>query len=216
MASNTEHSFIAIFTIFLGLALMVVCITLVNSNSFPKPESSRVDIIIQDRSIVATAVPRITSEFNSLADVGWYGSSYLMATCCLQLFFGKLYAEFQVKWVFLAALAVFEIGSIICAAAPSSVVLIVGRAVAGAGCAGLMSGAFIVSRRLQDDTTKNRKLTLSQMLRMFIPVHQLPKYTGALGGMSGISQIIAPTLGGTLTRYRSHNTQLTTPRCLYR
>lgn len=68
-----------------------------------------------------------------------------MTTCCLQLFFGKLYSEFQVKWVFLSALVIFEVGSVICAAAPNSVVLIIGRAIAGAGCAGLYSGAFIVS-----------------------------------------------------------------------
>lgn len=27
-----------------------------------------------DNSIIATAVPQITDEFNSLSDVGWYGS----------------------------------------------------------------------------------------------------------------------------------------------
>lgn len=27
-----------------------------------------------DNSIIATAIPRITDEFNSLDDVGWYGS----------------------------------------------------------------------------------------------------------------------------------------------
>ncbi|OAA60827.1 sulfate permease 2 [Cordyceps fumosorosea ARSEF 2679] len=161
MASMQPASPFAIFAIFTGLAFMVICIAL-------------------DRSIVATAIPKITSEFHSLPDVGWYGSAYLMTTCCLQLFFGKLYAEFQVKWVFLSALVIFEVGSVICAAAPSSVVLIVGRAIAGAGCAGLMSGAFI-------------------LFRFFIPVNDLPKYTGALGGMSGIAQVIAPTLGGVFT-----------------
>ncbi|ATY62230.1 sulfate permease 2 [Cordyceps militaris] len=159
--STQPASPFAIFAIFTGLALMIICIAL-------------------DRSIVATAVPQITSEFRSLSDAGWYGSAYLMSTCCLQLFFGKLYAEFRVKWVFLSALVLFEAGSVVCAAAPSSLVLIVGRAVAGAGCAGLMSGAFI-------------------LIRFFIPVDELPKYTGALGGMSGIAQIIAPTLGGVLT-----------------
>lgn len=68
-----------------------------------------------------------------------------MTTCCLQLFFGKLYAEFTIKWVFLAALAIFEVGSVVCAVAPGSTVLIVGRAVAGMGAAGLVSGAIIVS-----------------------------------------------------------------------
>lgn len=140
-----------LFAIFIGLALMVICIALVCHQlfNFLQTRYSFSNLHSQDRSIVATAIPKITSDFHSLPDVGWYGSAYLMTTCCLQLFFGKLYAEFQVKWVFLWALVIFEVGSVICAAAPSSVVLIVGRAVAGAGCAGLMSGAFIV--RLQDN-----------------------------------------------------------------
>lgn len=30
---------------------------------------------------VNQAIPRITSEFHSLADVGWYGSAYQLARC---------------------------------------------------------------------------------------------------------------------------------------
>jgi MFS family permease len=59
--------------------------------------------------------------------------------------YGKLYAELDVKWLFLSAVAIFEIGSIVCAAAPSSAALIVGRAVAGLGSAGITTGAMTVS-----------------------------------------------------------------------
>ena len=68
--------------------------------------------------------------------------------CCFQLPVGKLSAELNVKWVFLGTLAIFEVGSIICAAAPSSTVLIVGRAIAGVGGAGIIGGALIVGLRL--------------------------------------------------------------------
>ncbi|KAL1866128.1 hypothetical protein VTK73DRAFT_4873 [Phialemonium thermophilum] len=136
----------------------------------------------QDRTIIVTAVPKITTEFHSLNDIGWYGSSYLLTSCCFQLMFGKLYAEFNVKWVFLIALAIFEVGSTICAAAPNSTALIVGRAVAGLGSSGLATGAFTI-------------LTLS------VPLHNRPKVTGIIGGASGIAQILAPTLGGVFTTY---------------
>ncbi|CAD6446609.1 fa99eeed-0d79-433d-9188-ef55d8ac1cba [Sclerotinia trifoliorum] len=86
-----------------------------------------------DNTIIATAIPKITSVFNSLGDVGWYGSSYLLTTTALQPSFGRIYTYFDVKWTYLSALVLFEIGSIICAAARNSVTLIVGRAVAGAG-----------------------------------------------------------------------------------
>lgn len=134
-----------------------------------------------DRSILATAIPKITSEFNSIDDVAWYGSAYLLTTCAFQLPFGKLYAEFTAKWVFVAALAIFEIGSIVAAAAPSSVALIVGRAIQGVGCAGAMTGGMTI-------------------LALALPVHKRPAFGGILAGVSGISQIVAPALGGVLTQ----------------
>lgn len=97
-----------------------------------------------DNTIIATAIPKITDHFNSLDDVGWYGSSYLLTTCAFQLFFGKLYTFFSIKWVYLSAIAIFELGSLICGAAPTSVALIVGRAVAGVGSAGIFAGALVI------------------------------------------------------------------------
>ncbi|RYP45712.1 hypothetical protein DL768_007983 [Monosporascus sp. mg162] len=133
-----------------------------------------------DRSIVATAVPKITSEFSSLPDVGWYGSAYLLTACCFQLLFGKLFVEFATKWVFLAALVIFEVGSVVCATAPNSVALIIGRAVSGIGCAGLIAGCLII-------------------IAETVPLHKRPKYTGVIGGSIGIAQVLAPTLGGVFT-----------------
>ena len=46
-------------------------------------------LVALDNTIIATAIPTITNRFNSLGDVGWYGSAYLLTTCALQLFFGK-------------------------------------------------------------------------------------------------------------------------------
>ena len=53
--------------------------------------------------------------------------------------------------MFLTGLAIFEIGSVICAAAPNSIALIIGRAVAGVGGAGLVSGALIVRNLVYED-----------------------------------------------------------------
>jgi len=38
----------------------------------------------------------------------------------------------------------FEVGSALCGAAPSSKLLILGRAIAGVGSAGILTGAFVV------------------------------------------------------------------------
>ena len=50
----------------------------------------------------------------------------------------------QVKGTFLSAIGIFEIGSLICALAPSSIVLIIGRAIAGIGVGGIFSGALVI------------------------------------------------------------------------
>jgi MFS family permease len=101
-------------------------------------------LLYQDNTIIATAIPRITDHFSAIDDIGWYGSSYLLTTCAFQLLFGKIYTFYPVKWVFLGAIFIFEVGSAVCGAAPTSEALIIGRAVAGVGSAGIFSGALII------------------------------------------------------------------------
>ncbi|KAA6407365.1 MAG: MFS general substrate transporter [Lasallia pustulata] len=46
---------------------------------------------------LATAIPRITTVFDSLNHVGWYSSSYRLTTCSLQPSFGRIYTYFDVR-----------------------------------------------------------------------------------------------------------------------
>lgn len=98
-------------------------------------------LVALDRLIIATAVPRITDDFHSAADVGWYASSFLLTNAAFQLAFGKLYTFYSVKRVFLASVLLFEAGSAVCGAAGGSAVFIFGRALSGVGGAGIFSGA---------------------------------------------------------------------------
>lgn len=136
--------------------------------------------LLQDGTILATAIPKITNSFNSLDDVGWYGSSFLFTNCTVQLFFGKLYTFYSAKWVFLSGLGIFEIGSLVCAIAPNSVSLIIGRAIAGIGAAGLFSGAIII-------------------IANTVPLRIRPIYIGILSSMHSIASVAGPILGGAFT-----------------
>lgn len=79
-----------------------------------------------------------------MASQGWYGSAYLLTTTALQPMYGNIYKLFNVKLAYLAAVFIFEIGSLVCAVAPSSTAFIVGRAIAGIGTAGLFSGSIVI------------------------------------------------------------------------
>ncbi|KAL1853595.1 MFS sugar transporter [Diaporthe australafricana] len=133
-----------------------------------------------DNSIIATAIPKITDQFHSLDAVGWYGSAYLLTTAALQLLFGKFYSYLNIKWVFLSAIGLFELGSLICGVAPNSTALIIGRAIAGAGSAGILSGALII-------------------LAFTVPLRQRPAYAGGITSMYGIASVAGPLLGGVFT-----------------
>ncbi|KAJ5384994.1 Major facilitator superfamily domain general substrate transporter [Penicillium concentricum] len=135
-----------------------------------------------DSSIIATAIPRITSQFNSTSDIGWYGSAYSFAMCALQPVAGKLFASFAMKGMFLGCLAVFELGSLLCALAVNSPMLIVGRAIAGIGAAGCFTGAFCI-------------------VAVSIPLVKRPFYIGILQSTFGIATIIGPVLGGVFTEH---------------
>ena len=137
-------------------------------------------VVALDNTIIATAIPRITTQFDSLNDVGWYGSAYLLTTTSLQPSFGKVYTYFNVKWTYLSALLIFELGSILCAAARNSTMLIVGRAVAGAGAAALFSGGMTI-------------------VGYSVALRKRSMYIALLSSMFGISSVVGPILGGALT-----------------
>jgi len=54
-------------------------------------------LVMLDSSIISTAIPQITDEFNSLLDVGWYGSAYQLASSAFVPLAGKIYTFFPIK-----------------------------------------------------------------------------------------------------------------------
>lgn len=65
-------------------------------------------VMALDATIIGTAVPSITTEFNSLDDIAWYGSGYLLTITAFQPSIGKLYRYVNVKLVFMTCVVVFE------------------------------------------------------------------------------------------------------------
>ncbi|KAJ5364122.1 uncharacterized protein N7496_009835 [Penicillium cataractarum] len=139
-------------------------------------------LVLLDTSIIVTAIPVITTQFHSLEDLGWYGSSYQIASACLQPLAGRIYTNFRTKWAFLSFFFVFELGSLLCGLATSSKMLIVARAVAGLGSAGLMNGSLTI-------------------ISSSVPLHKSPPLIGIMMGFCQLGIVLGPLLGGAFTEY---------------
>ena len=63
-----------------------------------------------------------------------------MGSVAIILLVGRCYALFEIKWLMIGSIVVFEIGSAICGAAPNMNAMIVGRVIAGMGGAGMYMG----------------------------------------------------------------------------
>ncbi|KAI1296448.1 major facilitator superfamily domain-containing protein [Xylaria venustula] len=137
-------------------------------------------LIFLDSSIISTAIPKITDEFNSLKDIGWYGSAYQLGSAVFVPLSGGIYQNFRLKWSYLVFFAIFEAGSAICGAAPTSVALIIGRVVAGIGASGINSGAFTI-------------------LACSVPIEKRPAILGVLFGIAQLGAVLGPLIGGAFT-----------------
>ncbi|KAL7908475.1 major facilitator superfamily domain-containing protein [Trichoderma velutinum] len=134
-------------------------------------------LVSLDLTIVATAIPKITDQFNGLSDIAWYSSAFFMTMGGFQSAWGKIYKYFPLKTSYLIAIFIFELGSLICAVAPSSTALIVGRAFAGVGAAGIGSGSYTIIG-----------LSASPKSR--------PMFTGIVGTSYGVAAAVGPLIGG--------------------
>ena len=78
--------------------------------------------------------------FKEIDKLAWVGLGFPMASVAVILPLGRMYGMFNIKWLILTSIFLFELGSAICGAAPTSNALIVGRVIAGAGGSGMYLG----------------------------------------------------------------------------
>jgi EmrB/QacA subfamily drug resistance transporter len=133
-----------------------------------------------DNQIVSTALPTIVGEFGELERFGWVGSAYLLATSTVMPIYGKLGDLFGRKYVMMAAIAIFTLGSLICGLAVSMDALIASRVLQGLGGGGIMVSIFSVNADLFEPRLRPRYQSYSSLMLMA---------AGAVG----------PTLGGALS-----------------
>ena len=130
-----------------------------------------------DQTLLVTATPRIATELGGLSQTSWIAAGYLLASTVTAPLYGRLGDRFGRRNVMLAALAVFAIGSLACALAPTMVLLIAARVLQGLGGGGLM--------------------VLSQaLIGELVPPWDRPRYQGYFAVIFTTSSVGGPLVGG--------------------
>src|SRR5450759_2424904 len=130
-----------------------------------------------DQMIFSTALPTIVGELHGVDHMLWVTTAYILASTIMLPIYGKLGDLVGRKGLFIVAIALFIIGSVIGALAPDMTWLIGGRAVQGLGGGGLM----ILAQAIIADV---------------VPARERGRYMGIMGGVFALSSVAGPLLGG--------------------
>ncbi|KAL4963029.1 major facilitator superfamily domain-containing protein [Aspergillus stella-maris] len=130
-----------------------------------------------DNTIVADIQGSVVEQFGEIQKLTWLGSGFPLGSIALLLSIGKAYGLWNIKWLWVLSIAIFQIGSAICGAAPNMNALIIGRVIAGAGGAGMYLGGL------------NLTAVLTTM-------EERPIYMAINGTVWGVGTIIGPLVGG--------------------
>jgi len=130
-----------------------------------------------ESTVVSTGMPTIVSQLGGLESYSWVFTAFMLASTTTVPLYGKLSDLFGRRPVFVAAMAIFLIGSALCGLATTMPQLIAFRTIQGIGAGGLLPLVFIIIGDL---------FSLEQRARL----------QGLFSGVWGISSIAGPLLGG--------------------
>lgn len=104
----------------------------------------------------------------------------MLTSCIVQLLYGKIYYNYNQKYILITSICIFEAGSAICGGAPSSPVFIFGRALAGVGSTGIFTGSIV-------------------SITYIVPLKYRPLVQSTFSSLFALSSVLSPLIGGALT-----------------
>ena len=137
-----------------------------------------------ESTVVATAMPTIVGQLGGLEHFSWVFSAFMLASTTTVPLYGKLSDIYGRRKLYVFAMALFLIGSVLCGLANTMTQLIFARALQGIGAGGILPLAFIL---------------IGEMFSL----EQRTKMQGVFSGVWGVSSIAGPLLGGFLVEQLS-------------
>ena len=137
-----------------------------------------------DQTIVGTALPTIAGDLHGLNELSWVATAYLLTSAVTTPLYGKIGDLFGRKKIFLSAIVIFLVGSMLCGLSQNMAELIFFRGLQGIGAGGLMS------------------LILAIVGDVVSP-RQRGRYMGYFMSVFAISSVVGPLIGGLFTDHLS-------------
>ncbi len=135
-----------------------------------------------DQTIVAPALPAIAGEFGDWGNVSWVVTAYLLVATVVIPIYGRASDVYGRRPVMAVAIAIFCLGSVLCALSSSMVLLSLARGVQALGGGGLISIAMTVVGDIFEPRERGR-------------------YQGYISGVYAFAALLGPTLGGVISDY---------------
>src|SRR3954470_15136948 len=132
-----------------------------------------------DQTIVVTALPRIVADLGGLTSYSWIVTAYMLALTVTVPLYGKLVDVYGARRPFLGAVALFLVGSGLCALAQTMPQLVAFRVLQGLGAGGLVPIALSTVGGL-------------------VPPRDRGRYQGLIGATFAAAAIGGPPLGGVI------------------
>lgn len=130
-----------------------------------------------DQSVVGTAMRTIADDLHGLSAQAWVTTAYLITSTIATPIYGKLGDIFGRRYLFITAISIFVVGSVISGFANSMYELAAFRAIQGIGAGGLFALALTI-------------------LADIVPPRERAKYQGLFLAVFGTSSVLGPLIGG--------------------
>ncbi|KAI0547647.1 major facilitator superfamily domain-containing protein [Xylaria curta] len=132
-----------------------------------------------ENTAVTVALPIIVSDLDMGENYIWLTNAFFISSAAIQPLVGQLCNIFGRRWIMLANVAIFTLGSGICGGANNAAMIIAGRVVQGLGSGGItLLGDIILSD--------------------LVPLRLRGNYLGAILSVFGIAVTLGPFLGGSI------------------